>query len=272
MGPDATNWEGIVLSAGRYRIDKRLGWGGEGCVYRAYDNNVGTHVVIKVPHGHNFSGPDFVARFTREIRLLVRLTHPHIVKILDVGEHQGFPFAVMQYLPGGNLRDRQPHDRDDQPLPMSLAEVVRWLGQVAQALDFIHQQGFIHRDVKPENILFDEHGNVYLSDFGVVKALATSLAANTTLSTHPGTVLGTPRYTSPEMIEGKPYDGRLDQYALAVSVWELLTGRTPFDGTSPATIHIMHLHHELPLLNHVVPWRKSRRSASRRAARSPKRC
>jgi serine/threonine protein kinase len=138
-----------------------------GSVYRAWDGNLETDVVIKIPHPYMLRDPEFATRFAREVRALVRLSHPHVVKITDVGDQNGLPFAVMQYLSGGSLQDRRPTDHNGQPAPMDPAGLGRWLWDVALALDFIHREGYVHRDIKPGNIVFDAHGNAFLSDFGI---------------------------------------------------------------------------------------------------------
>lgn len=171
----ASEWLGASLSAGRYEVLRKLGEGGMGAVYEATDRTLSTKVVIKVPHPAMLHDPDFVA-FYREIRLLVKLSHPHIVKVLDVGVYQGSPFAVMQHLAGGSLEGRR------IVTGPQLLEMDRWLGDVSKALDFVHQQSYLHRDIKPGNILFDEHGNVYLSDFGIAKAVAEASAQQHTLT------------------------------------------------------------------------------------------
>lgn len=222
------SWIGQVLAQGRYRIEARLGKGGMGLVYLAVDVHQGLPVVIKVPLRAVQEDPNFAGRFTREIRALARFDHPHIVKMLDAGEHQGHPFAVLQYLAGGSLRDRQ-----GKP-PGSLRA---WLPQIGEALDHLHRHHSLHRDVKPENILFDAEHKVYLSDFGIVKALYDDRPKDKrTVLTGTGMVLGTPQYMAPEVLLDRPCDGRVDQYALAVTVFECLLGRVPFDGTTPAAI------------------------------------
>jgi serine/threonine-protein kinase len=220
----ADNWVGVSLANARYVISEKLGEGGMGAVYRAHDQNLDTEVVIKVPLRAMLGDDEFVARFKREIRSLVVLTHPHIVKISDVGEWDGLPFAVMQYLPGGSLEDRLKRAR---PAP---GDVANWLPDVADALDFVHTRGYIHRDVKPANILFDEQGHAYLGDFGVVKVLAdsTDKAPTTGSMTGAGMVIGTAEYMAPELIMGEPADGRVDQYALAATVYEMISGRPIF--------------------------------------------
>ena len=240
--PESTpteNWIGAELSKGRYRVTGRLGEGGMGTVCRAEDTKLGRDVVVKVPHKHLLAVPGFAARFAREIRALVRLEHAHVCPILDVGESGGVPFAVMRYLSGGSVEDRRPRNWQGQPAPIMTEDLFPWLEHVAQALDFIHNEGHVHRDVKPGNILFDAHGNVYLSDFGIAKALGQGADSHqVTPLTVTGEAPGTPEYMAPEVSMGQPYDGRADQYALAVMVYELLCGRQPFEGSTPQAIAV----------------------------------
>jgi formylglycine-generating enzyme required for sulfatase activity/serine/threonine protein kinase len=230
------NWLGARLVNGRYHVTTHLGEGGMGQVYRARDRKLGSDVVIKVPRPALLQDPEFSARFTREIRALVRLEHPHIVKVLDVDQHDGVPFAVLSYLAGGSLEDRLLGEGDGPQLLGTPEDLTDWLRDVAQALDFVHKKGFVHRDVKPANILFDAQGHVFLSDFGVAKAVAETAKGTNASLTGTGVVLGTPAYLAPEMALGKPFDGRADQYALAITVYELLAGRVPFQGATPAAV------------------------------------
>lgn len=227
---------GQVLGQGRYHVKRKLGEGGMAYVLLAYDQNVGIDVVLKVPKAEVLADPEFAFRFKREIRSMVELTHPHIVKIKDVGEQDGVPFYVMDLLTGGSLEDRFTTTegvRKPQP-PESLTV---WLEPVARALDFIHKR-FVHRDIKPANILFDAAGNAFVSDFGIVKAIADGAdQSKQTQMTQAGMVVGTCSYIAPEVTEGKKYDGRADQYALAATVYEVLSTRVPFEGaTLPAII------------------------------------
>ena len=247
MTTDTVSWVGLALAGGRYVVTAKLGEGGMGFVYKARDKNLATDVVVKVPRRSMLEDPEAVKRFAREVRSLVQLAHPRIVKVLDVGEYDGLPFAVMQYLPGGSLQDRQQQ--------LSAGNLASWLPGVAEALDFLHGQGYVHRDVKPGNILFDAHGNVYLGDFGIAKALAAGAAKRTAQLTGTGMVLGTPEYMAPELIMGFKYDGRVDQYALAATVYEVLSGKPPFQGKTPAAILVLHttrlptaLHERVPSL------------------------
>ena len=231
MTTDTLSWVGLELAGGRYEVTAKLGEGGMGFVYKARDNNLATDVVVKVPRGACSKTPSPSTLRPRG-SLPGAAGPPPIVKVLDVGEYDGLPFAVMQYLPGGSLQDRQEQ--------LSAGNLASWLPGVAEALDFLHSQGFVHRDVKPGNILFDAHGNVYLGDFGIAKALAAGAAKRTAELTGTGMVLGTPEYMAPELIMGFKYDGRVDQYALAATVYEVLSGQPPFQGNTPAAILVLH--------------------------------
>ncbi|MFO0933152.1 MAG: serine/threonine-protein kinase [Planctomycetota bacterium] len=205
---------------GTYRVDRRLAEGGMGAVYLAHDQNLGRRVVVKVPHVRFLAEPGFRARFRREITELVRLEHPSIVRILAQGEEDEVPFFVLQYLGGGSLEDRIARG------PTPPEQVLPWLQRVAETLDYVHGQGVVHRDVKPGNILFDEQGHVFLSDFGVVKALEPD--ADGPELTEAGTGVGSPVYMAPEQALGQPTGPSADQYALASTVYEALVGEPPF--------------------------------------------
>ena len=192
---------------GRYRVESKLGAGGMATVFLAVDVKVDRRVVIKVPDPRLLVDPAFRERFEREKRSLIQLSHPHIVKVIDAGEHEDAPFVVLEYLAGGSLADRI----DAAGGKLTVGEVVPWLADVAKTLDFIHGLDVVHRDVKPANILFDDHGNVFLADFGIAKALASADTAMTTTGMMPGT----PDYMAPESGLTPNVDGRADQYALA---------------------------------------------------------
>ena len=251
MTTETADWVGLTLD-GRYTVAAKLGEGGMGFVYRAADARLGCDVVVKVPRASMLEDAGFRERFRAEVGALVRLAHPHVVKVSDFGQHAGVPFAVMQFLPGGSLEDRRPKDAAGHFRAISPKSLGGWLPAVADALDFIHKQGYVHRDVKPANILFDAHKNAYISDFGVAKAVAGNKAAAAGI-TGAGLILGTPTYMAPELVLGKAFDGRIDQYALAVTVFELLAGRPPFDGPTPMAVLVQRTTEEPPALSDLQP-------------------
>ena len=227
------DWIGQTL-ADRYHVTEKIGAGGMGTVFKAGDTRLGVDVVVKVPHPMMIKDAEFAARFNREINSLVRMSHPNIVKVMDVGEHEGMPFVVMQYLGGGSLEDRS--------LPCTPEEVSAWLPDAAAALDFMHSEGVIHRDIKPGNILFDLSGRAYLGDFGIAKVMAEGDESDEKL-TGTGSMIGTAEYMAPEMLVPsafkEAYNQRADQYSLAVTVYEMLAGRPPFRGDSMAEVAIL---------------------------------
>jgi serine/threonine protein kinase/formylglycine-generating enzyme required for sulfatase activity len=243
---------GQVLK-GRYRIDAPLGEGGMASIYLASDLDFQPdprQVVVKVPHAQLLTEPGFRERFLREIRSLARLPHPHVVKIHDVGEHQQMPFAVVEYLGGGNLTDRI---QDGECLTPE--QVNRWLPVIADTLDFIHDNMYVHRDIKPDNILFDAHGNIFVSDFGIVTVLRGS-QDDTILPggglTEVGGVIGTPNYLPPEAIENRASPA-FDQYSLGVLVYKVLTGELPFDAdTAQSLLATKNLEPPIPITDRGV--------------------
>lgn len=240
-----TDWSGrTVGSEGRYEIQKLLGRGGMGKVYLASDRNRNdSSVAIKVPFEYFLDTPGLRERFEREFKAMIDLEHPHVCRVIDTGRFHDVPFVVMQNLSGGNLRERslqsQPGASERSP-----EDMFEWLKAIAEALDFVHSRGYLHRDVKPENILFDEHGNAYLSDFGIVRALddAPKSKSDSTL-TRPGECVGTLGYVAPELLKGERdnVDGRADLYALAAVAYLYLTGKPPFDGDTNDMIRLAQL-------------------------------
>ena len=222
--------------AGRYRIEREIGRGGMACVYLAHDERHGRDVAIKVLL------PDFAAqlpveRFLREIQVVAGLTHPQILPLLDSGSIEGDahtpdqPYFVMPYVAGETLRARIQREGT-----LGLEETSRIVREVAEALDFAHGRGVIHRDVKPENILLLE-GHAMVSDFGIARAIG----AGSTRMTSTGAIIGTPVYMSPEQASGdETIDGRSDQYALACMAYEMLTGKPPFADRTPLALLAAH--------------------------------
>jgi serine/threonine-protein kinase len=253
---EVNDWVGREIAGGRYKVLERLGVGSMGQVFLAFDNHLETEVVVKcpVPEGAETIGDSLLKRFDLEIRSLVRLSHPQIVKIIDVGAEVGRPYVVMQYLPGGSLRDRMLAGPGGPPQPMPIPSLWDWLMDIARALDFIHSQHYLHRDVKPENILFDRVGNAFLTDFGIIKMLsgeAEDWQANR--MTAPGFLMGTPNYVAPEVVLGQGDDARIDQYSLAMTVHEVLTGSNCMEGPTPSATMVNQTKLEPPALDELVP-------------------
>lgn len=222
-------------SIGRYEIIHELGKGGMAIVYLARDPYMKRQVAVKVlPRQFTFD-PQFRARFHREAEAIAALEHPAIVPVYDYGEHDEQPYIVMRYMPGGSLADRMAKGR------LPLDEIAALFDRLAAALDIAHGRGMIHRDLKPGNILFDEWGGAYLSDFGIVKMTEASAAFTGT------GIIGTPAYMSPEQAAAKKeVDGRSDVYSLGVVLFELLTGQLPYKADTPLGLALAHATEPIP--------------------------
>lgn len=206
-----------------------------GEIYRATDDLLGRTVAVKVLAEGYAEDPGVRERFTREALAAARLSgRPNVVTIFDVGESAGRPFIVMEYLGGGSLEDRIGAGR------IPPGQALEWLEQAAAALDAAHAEGVVHRDVKPANLLLDEADNVHVADFGIASAAGMDSLTKT------GTVIGTAAYLSPEQAQGERATSASDRYALAVVAWELLTGRRPFGGDTPAAEAAAHVHADVP--------------------------
>ena len=214
---------------GRFQIKEERGRGGMAVVYKAYDGILQRTVALKVLLPMLAANTEFTQRFRREAITAANLRHPNIVVIFDVGSHEQFQYIVMEYLDGQTLQ------REIQKtVPLSVARVLGILGQLAGALDYAHQQGLVHRDVKPANIIIGASNHVTLTDFGLVKA------ARGSKITGEGSTMGTLRYMSPEQAMGRELDSRADVYSLGVVIYEMLVGETPFTGTTPyETLHCL---------------------------------
>lgn len=227
----------IGQALGRYHILEPLGEGGMAVVYKAFDTRLERKVAIKVILPYRSHAEGFLKRFQREARALASLAHPNILKIFDFGEHDGLPYLVMEYLPGGTLRQKL----SGQSLPW--AESARLLAKVARALEAAHKQGIIHRDVKPSNILLTESGEPLLADFGIAKLVESD--ESTADLTGSGVGIGTPEYMAPEQGIGQ-VDERSDVYALGVVFYEMVTGRKPYTATTPMAVLIKKSTEPLP--------------------------
>ncbi len=222
---------------GQYEILAVLGRGGMAVVYRARQESMKRDVAVKVIKTNLAQVGDFLDRFSREAQMVALLSHPHILKVFDYGQQGDQVFLVMELLTGGSLAGMIKQG----PLPLAIA--ARALDQIGSALDHAHRRGIIHRDLKPQNILLDEEGNTFLTDFGIAK-----LINDTTSLTNPNLTIGTPAYMSPEQCEGRPLDQRADVYALGILMFELLAGQVPFNADTPLSVMYMHIHTPPPSL------------------------
>ncbi len=225
----------------KYQIQSEIGRGGMGAVYRGYDALLDRHVAVKVLAPHLAWEKEFVERFLREARTAAQLNHPAIVTIYDVGHEEGWYYFVMEYLEGHTLSQLI---QEQGPLPHD--KVISLLRPLAEALDYAHHQGLIHRDVKPGNIIITAKGAVKLTDFGMARALQRMDMTET------GTIVGTPKYMSPEQAKGKKATAYSDQYSLAMVAYEMLCGQLPFEAETTMAL-LFKVAHEAP-----TPIRKNR--------------
>ncbi len=228
--------------AGKYKIIGRIGAGGFGEVFLGEHNQLNRKVAIKILIQSISSQEDLVKRFQREARSAAALTHPNIIDIYDVGEGDGIYFFVMKYIEGETLSQRMQRDRKMDP-----AEAINIIQQVADALDYAHENNVVHRDIKPANVMLDPYGKPLLMDFGVARV---QYEGNLTKT---GTLLGTPHYLAPEQPLGKPIDGRSDIYSLGIMFYEMLCGRPPFHDENSITLIFKHINEPPPPLNAQVP-------------------
>ncbi|MBN2550397.1 MAG: serine/threonine protein kinase [Anaerolineales bacterium] len=230
----------------KYEIIERKGRGGMATVYKAYHPRLNRYVAIKVLHSHLAEASDFLSRFEREAKAVAALRHPHIVQAYDFDIQGDIYYLVMEFIDGPNLQDRL-NDLTRQGKLMPLEEVGRILHQVADALDYAHQQGMLHRDMKPSNVLLDHNGQAYLVDFGIARMLSG------TQFTATGELLGTPAYMSPEQGMGQPLAPATDLYSLGIMLYEMLVGQVPFDADTPFGIIHKHINEPPPALRGLRP-------------------
>ena len=225
----------------RYELREELGRGGMATVYRAYDPLFEREVALKILKQELLENVHLRERFERETKIIAKLEHAAIVPVYDVGNDNNQLFFVMRYMAGGSLVERI------QNRSLSLSEIAHIIQRVAAALDYAHNKGVIHRDLKPGNILFDEYNNAYISDFGIAK-----LAHASVKLTNSG-IIGTPTHMSPEQAMGEEVDGRSDIYSLGVILFEMLSGKTPYEATTPLGMAFKHAADPVPHILKINP-------------------
>ncbi|PFG32925.1 Stk1 family PASTA domain-containing Ser/Thr kinase [Sanguibacter antarcticus] len=234
------------LVDGRYKILSRIARGGMATVYLATDRRLDREVALKVMHSHladGATGADFVSRFRREARAAARLTHPGLVAVYDQGVDGETSYLTMEYVDGTNLR-RRLHDDG----PFTVDESLSIIDDILDALAAAHRKNLVHRDIKPENVLLATDGRVKVADFGLARAV-TEVTSTTT-----GTILGTVAYLGPELISTGACDTRTDIYAVGVMLYEMLTGRQPFVGSTPIQVAFLHVNNDIPRPSELVDW------------------
>src|ERR687891_1435236 len=217
------------LFDGRYRIVRKLGSGGMANVYLAEDEELGRRVAIKILNERHANDEQFVERFRREAKNAAGLSHPNVVSVYDRGEAEGSYYIAMEYVEGRTLKELLVARG---PSPIGIA--IDYTRQILSALRFAHRNGIVHRDIKPHNVIVDSEGRVKVMDFGIARA-------GTTQMTEVGSIIGTAQYLSPEQARGAPVDQTSDLYSVGIVLYELLTGKVPFNGDSPVEIAMKHI-------------------------------
>ncbi|KFN41268.1 serine/threonine-protein kinase [Arenimonas oryziterrae] len=226
-----------------YRILRPIGEGGMASVFLAVQESLDREVALKVMSPVLAANAEFASRFVVEGKITAKLQHPNLVTVFDIGSHNGVYYLAAEYIPGGTLKERITEGG------LTVAEILDIASDIAQGLDFAHQKGFVHRDVKPGNVLFRNDGRVVLADFGIAKAMDGSNS-----STVAGASIGTPDYMSPEQARGESVDGRSDLYSLGTVLYEMLVGTPPYQASDPFTVALMHVTHPVPTLPVEFEW------------------
>jgi serine/threonine-protein kinase len=244
------------LIADRYELEELVGTGGMSSVYRAHDKLLERDVALKVMHDQFKADGDYVERFRREARAVAQLSHPSIVTVIDRGEQDGRQFIVFEYVDGENLKSLVERNG---PLPER--EAVELALQIARALGFAHENGLVHRDVKPQNVLLNGDGAAKVTDFGIARSLDVQGGLTQT-----GTVMGTSDYIAPEQARGQRVDAQSDVYSLGAVLYELLTGEVPFPGDNFVAVAMRHINEPPPSVRERRPDVSPRLDAAIRRA------
>ncbi|MGJ3238088.1 MAG: protein kinase domain-containing protein [Anaerolineae bacterium] len=231
---------GKVISG--YEIIRQIGEGGMATVYLANQQSMNRQVAIKVLPKHLVKDDTYMERFRREVDIASKLEHRNIIPVYDYGEYEGQPFIVMRYMPAGSLDDIL------QNGPMPPESIYKLINQIAPALDYAHSKQVLHRDLKPSNVLMDDDGGAFLTDFGIARVVGDNNPGLTKQG-----VVGTPSYMSPEQAQGKELDGRSDVYSLGVMLFEMSTGRRPFESETPYSIAVMQVTDQPPMPRDLNP-------------------
>lgn len=239
---NAPSWIGRSLG-GRYQIEQMLGQGGMSAVYKANDPNLRRVVAVKLIHPHLSGDTRFLHRFEEEAAAVAQLRHPNIIQVFDFNQDSGVYYMVMEFIAGETLQDRL--RRSNRFIP--LGKAVQYISNICAAIGYAHKRGIIHRDIKPANIMIDVHDQAILMDFGIVKIVGAEKFTAT------GAVVGTALYLPPEVIRGEAPDARSDIYSLGVTLYEIISGRPPFEADSAMTLMMMHLNDPLPDLASLRP-------------------
>ena len=215
--------------ADRYQVIEELGLGGMGRVYKVLDKTVDERVALKLLNPDIAAQPQTIERFQNELKLARKISHRHVCRMYDLSEADGMPFITMEYISGEDLK--RLIKRAGQ---ISVGKALNLTQQILEGLDEAHRMGVVHRDLKPQNIMVDMEGNAKITDFGIARSTKTKGM------TGPGIIIGTPEYMSPEQVEGKPVDHRSDLYSLGIVLYELVTGKLPFEGDTPLSVAVKH--------------------------------